>query len=235
MEHQHRMILISGIISAILGLLAGFLGGRLAAPPVAAVLQAQRFQLVDQNGRVRGQLGVGPQGVARLALFGQDGAAPLVNLTADPQRGANLTLDDNKGQTAVVLTTEPQGPRWVALYYQGKPRLGLEVQNQGEPAVNLYDQDNRLISLGLTNQGDPHLTFYGEADQAALDLISRKDGDRNLTISGTNGMPRVVLGLKKDQKAALGLFDRQGKTRVALMDEPSLFFLKRGRLLRVLP
>jgi hypothetical protein len=235
MEHQHRMILISVIISAALGLLAGFLGGRLAAPTAAAILQAERFQLVDQNGRVRGQLGVGPQGVARLALFGQDSAMPLVSLAADPQGGANLTLDDHQGQTAMVLTTEPQGPRWVALYYQGKPRLGLEVHNQGEPTVNLYDQDHRLISLGLTSQGDPHLTFYGQADQAALDLVSRKDGDRNLTISGTNGMPRLVLGLKKDQKAALGLFDRQGKTRVALMDEPSLLFLKKGRLLRVLP
>jgi hypothetical protein len=235
MEPQHRLILISGIISAALGLLAGFLGGRLAAPPAAAVLQAQRFQLVDQNGRLRGQLGVGPQGVARLALFGQNGAMPLVSLAADSRGGANLTLDDNQGQTAVVLTTEPQGPRWVALYYQGRPRLGLEVHQQGQPAVNLYDQDHRLISLGLTPQGDPHLTFYGQSNKAALNLISRKDGDRNLTISGENGMPRLVLGLKKDQKAGLGLFDRQGKTRVALMDEPSLFFLKKGRLLRVLP
>jgi hypothetical protein len=234
MEPQHRMILISGIISACLGLLAGFLGSRLAAPPAAAVLRAQHFQLVDQNGRVRGQLGVGPQGLARLALFAQNGAMPLVSLTADPQGGANLTLDDSQGQTAIVLTTEPQGPRWVALYYQGKPRLGLEVRNQGEPAVNLYNQDHRRISLGLTNQGNPHLALYGQAGKAALDLISRQDGDRNLTISGEDGMPRLVLGLNKDQKAALGLFDRQGKTRVALMDEPSLFFLKKGRLLRVL-
>lgn len=85
MEPQHRMILISVIISAVLGLLAGFLGSRLAAPPAAAVLQAQRFQLVDQNGRVRGQLEVGPQGLARLALFGQNGAMPLVSLTANPR------------------------------------------------------------------------------------------------------------------------------------------------------
>ncbi|HZE21930.1 MAG TPA: hypothetical protein VE082_07755, partial [Desulfobaccales bacterium] len=137
MEQQYRMILISAIISATLGLLAGFLGARLAAPTAAAVFQAERFQLVDQNGQVRGQLGVGPQGVARLSLFGQNSAMPLVNLAADPKGGANLTLDDNQGQTALVLTTEPQGPRWVALYYQGKPRLGLEVHNQGQPAVNL--------------------------------------------------------------------------------------------------
>ena len=53
MERQHRVILISGIISAVLGLLAGFLGGRLAAPgppEAGAVMRAQHFQLVDQAG-----------------------------------------------------------------------------------------------------------------------------------------------------------------------------------------
>jgi len=43
------------------------------------------------------------------------------------------------------------------------------------------------------------------------------------------------LGLKQDQKAALGLFDRKGKTRIGLMDEPSLILLKNGKVVRTLP
>ena len=129
----------------------------------------------------------------------------------------------------MVLKTEPGGSRHVSLYSADKIRLKLEVQKNGDPAVNLYDKGNRLISLGLTNQGDPHLTFYGEGQKAALEVISRKNGDRSLDLMGKNGTPRVVLGLKNDKKAALGLFDRQGKTRVALMDEPSLILLKGGK------
>jgi hypothetical protein len=89
--------------------------------------------------------------------------------------------------------------------------------------------------LGVTSQGDPYLTFYGEGHKAALDMISKKNGDRSLILLGKNGMPRVVLGLKLDQKAAFGLFDRKGKTRAVLMDDPSLILLKEGKTVRTLP
>jgi len=237
MERQHRVILISGIISAVLGLLTGFLGGRLAGltvPEAGAVMRAQLFQLVDQSGRVRGRLGVDEHGAARLALFGPDGALPRVSLAATPQGGAELELGDDQRQNAVGLKAD-QDARNIALYHEGKLRLGLEVQKNGEAAVNLYDKDQRLITLGLTNQGDPHLTFYGEARKAALEMVSKKNGDRSLTLLGNNGTPRVVLGLKNDRQAALGLFDQKGKTRVGLMDEPSLILLKEGKPVRTLP
>jgi hypothetical protein len=239
MAQQHRVILISGVISLVLGFLAGFLGGRLAAPPGqektgVAVIQAERFQLVDSTGRTRGSFEVDSQGVARLVLSGQDGV-PQVNLAADPPGGAVIQLGHEGGQNAIVLKTEPQGLQTIALFHEGKPRLGLEMQKNGDPAINLYDEGKRLINLGLTGQGDPHLTFYGENQKVALEMISKKSGDRSLNLAGKEGTPRVVLGLKNDQKAALGLFDQKGKTRVALMDEPSLFLLKNGKVVRTLP
>lgn len=243
MERQPRVILISAVISAVLGLLTGFIGGRLAAPPApvaapvaeaGAVMQAQDFQLVDQAGRVRGRLGVDAHGAARLTLFGPDGTLPRVSLAANLQGGAELELGDGQRQNAVGLKADQEAGN-IALYHEGKLRLGLEVQKNGEAAVNLYDKGNRLITLGLTSQGDPHLTFYGEGHKAALEMVSKKNGDRSLNLLGKNGTPRVVLGLKNDQKAALGLFDQKGKTRVGLMDEPSLILLKEGKPVRTLP
>ena len=243
MERQSGVILISAVISAVLGLTTGFLGGRLAAPPppvatpaaeAKAVIEAQNFQLVDQAGRVRGRLGVEDHGAARLTLFGLDGTLPRVSLAATPQGVAELELGDDQHQNAVVLKAE-QSAQNIALYHEGKLRLGLEVQKNGEAAVNLYEKGNRLMSLGLTTQGDPHLIFYGEGHRAALEIVSKKNGDRSLNLLGKNGTPRVVLGLKNDQKAALGLFDPKGKTRVALMDEPSLILLKAGKPVRTLP
>ena len=198
-------------------------------------MQAQTFKLVDQAGHERGVWGIDADGATRLALFGPNAALPLVNLAASSRGGATLQLSDSRSTQAVVLKTEPGGSRNVSLYSGDKIRLKLEVQKNGDPAVNLYDKGSRLISLGLTNQGDPHLTFYGEGQKAALEVISRKNGDRSLDLMGKNGTPRLVLGLKNDNKAALGLFDRQGKTRVALMDEPSLILLKGGKPVRTLP
>ncbi len=241
---QHRGILLSGIISAVIGLAAGFIGGWLApqptpapAPPPAsaALMQAQAFKLVDQAGHERGVWGIDADGATRLALFGPKAALPLVNLAVSPRGGATLQLSDSRSTQAVVLKAEPGGFRGVSLYSGDKIRLNLEVQKNGDPAVNLYDKGSRLISLGLTNQGDPYLTFYGEGQKAALEVISRKNGDRSLDLMGKNGTPRVVLGLKNDKQAALGLFDRQGKTRVALLDEPSLILLKGGKPVKTLP
>jgi hypothetical protein len=239
MGNQGRGILLSVIISAVIGCIAGFIGGRLVphptpAPAPTALLQAQGFKLVDPAGRDRGGVGIDADGATRLALFGPDVARPRVSLAATPQGGAELELGDDQHRSALVLKAD-RDTRTIAVYQEGKLRLGLEVQKNGEPAVNLYDKGNRLISLGLTNQGDPHLTFYGEGQKAALELISKKNGDRSLDLMGKNGTPRVVLGLKNDKQAALGLFDRQGKTRVALMDEPSLILLKEGKPVRTLP
>ena len=176
-----------------------------------------------------GVLGIDADGATRLALFGPDAALPLVNLAASPKGGAILQLNDSRSLQAVILKAEPGGSRNVSLYSADKLRLKLEVQKNGDPAVNLYDKGNRLISLGLTSQGDPHLTFYGEAQKAALEVISRKNGDRSLNLMSNDGTPRVVRRLKNDKKAALGLFDHRGKTRVGLMDEPSLILLKGGK------
>jgi hypothetical protein len=237
MAQQQRIMLISGVISVALGFLAGFLGGRLAVPPgpeQAAVVRAEGLVLVDRTGRERARLGLDAQGMAHLKFYGDDDAA-LVSLAADAQGGVALALGDDKRQHAVVLSVAPQGSQDMAFYRNGQLRLGLEVPKNGEPAVNLYDTGNRVITLGLTNPGDPHLIFYGDKQKAALDLSSTKNGDRSLELRGKDGIPRVVLGLKQDRKAALGLFDQKGKTRVALMDEPSLILLRNGRLIRTLP
>jgi hypothetical protein len=238
MERQNRMWLVSGIISALVGLAAGFVGGYLVPRPPAefpAIIRAEQFQLVDPAGRVRGQLRLDEHGQAGVSLFGQDAGMPLVSMEVSPNGDARLRLGDANRQRAVELTTEPQGSQLIALYHNGKPRLGLQLQQNGDPGIRFYDQAKRLISLGLTSQGDPHLTFYGDHQKPALDIVSRKNGDRSLDMMATNGIPRIVLGLKNDQKAGLGLFDRQGKTRVALMDEPSLFLLKNGKVVRMLP
>ncbi len=237
MAQQHRTMLISGVISVALGFLAGFLGGRLATPPgpeKAVVVRAEGFVLVDRTGRERARLGLDAQGMAHLKFYGEDDTA-LVSLAVDSQGGAALALGDDKRRQAVVLTVAPQGPQDMAFYHDGHLRLGLEVLKNGEPAVSLYDQGSRVIALGLTKPGDPHLVFYGDDQKTALDLSSTKNGDRSLELMGKSGIPRVVLGLKQDRKAALGLFDQKGKTRVALMEEPSLILLKNGRVMRTLP
>ena len=147
MGEQHRVILLAGIISAVIGLAAGFIGGRLVPHPIltsapppasAALLQAQAFKLVDQDGHTRGVLGVDADGAARLALFGPKAALPLVNLAASSRGGATLQLSDSRSTQAVILKTEPGGSRNVSLYSADKTQAqagGAEERRPGRQSV----------------------------------------------------------------------------------------------------
>ena len=136
MDPQHRTILMAGIIAAVVGLVAGFIGGRLVpqptpAPAPTALMRAQAFKVVDQAGRDRGVLGIDADGAARMALFGQEAALPLVDLAAYPRGGATLQLADPQGARAVVLKADPGGSRELSIYAGDKIRLKLEVQKNG--------------------------------------------------------------------------------------------------------
>ena len=165
MDPQHRTILMAGIIAAVVGLVAGFIGGRLVPQPIPApapmaLMRAQAFKVVDQAGRDRGVLGIDADGAARMALFGQEAALPLVDLAAYPRGGATLQLTDPQGARAVVLKTDPGGSRELSIYAGDKIRLKLEVQKNGDPAVELYDRGSRLITWylgGLNFQTTHHL------------------------------------------------------------------------------
>ncbi len=136
-----------------------------------------------------------------------------MSLAATSLGGAELELGNDQRQSAVAPQSRSQDVQNIALYHEGKLRLGLEVQKNGDDpeGVNLYDKGNRLITVGLTGQGDPHLTLYGEGHKAALEMVSKKNGDPILNLLGKNGTPRVVLGLKTTRKPPSGCLTPRGK------------------------
>lgn len=86
-------------LSIVLGLISGLVGGAVSSPflagtPVFAekalqepkVIRAEKFEVVDKNGKVRGELGLRSDGTPILRLYDEDGN-PRVGLSPKNDEG----------------------------------------------------------------------------------------------------------------------------------------------------
>ena len=121
----------------------------LTAPQLAKVVQAQRFELVDQNGRQRAVLGP-----TRLGDIG-------------------LLIADPSGQVRAVLTVNATGePDLELLNEQGDSRASLAVRTGGIRHLSLagHRRAADLASAPAGRGGKEHRTAFG------LPCLSRLHG-----------------------------------------------------------
>jgi hypothetical protein len=106
------------ILTIVLALLTGFLGGVLsdrfsvedtvfAAKPEKKVIEAHEFRLVDEAGRYRGAFVSGPEGAPGLSLLDKNGKARGAFYTgADCNPGLSLHDKDGKVRAAFFITPD---------------------------------------------------------------------------------------------------------------------------------
>jgi hypothetical protein len=134
--------LIVSIIAA--ALVAGLVGGSaaswfligapafaLTAPPLAKVVQAQRFELVDESGRQRAVLGPTRRG------------------------DVGLLIADASGQVRAVLTVNGKGePGLELLDEQGESRASMAVRTGESGTLALRDTDGRVVWQAPMKEGE---------------------------------------------------------------------------------
>lgn len=111
--------------------LAGLVGGALTSLVVVSgpafaqkdkVISAQKFAVVDADGKERGSFAV-TDGTVSLALLGKEGQA----------RGSFAAGVD--GLTALTLT------------HKGQARARIEIEGNGNPSINLWDETGKVVFL----------------------------------------------------------------------------------------
>jgi len=76
----------------------------------ANVVQAKHFQLVDDENKVRAQLGTGPDGSSvALEFYQDDRETSRLSVGIDPNGAAAVALRDDAGGTRARLAVEPSG------------------------------------------------------------------------------------------------------------------------------
>jgi len=188
--------LTAAIAGAVGALVAVAVMGATGDGQTSTTIRAERFEVVDQDGKVVAALDATSEDGPRLMLF--DGAGKTrvwLNVTKD---GPGLTLYDGAGKDRISLDVTKNDSGLTLYDAKGKGRVWLNVRKDG-PGLTLYDAPGKeRVGLGVTKDG-PGLTLYDAAEKKRAAL-----GSSGLETSGTGAPERTSEG-------SLALFDKDGK------------------------
>jgi hypothetical protein len=96
--------------------------------------------LVDQDGQAQGGLGVDPEGIAQLRLFGKNGL-PSAVLSVTAEGAPALSLVEAANQRVLLSF----GLGLVVYDRRGLPRATLGVSPDGSGTLTLIDQQGQVV------------------------------------------------------------------------------------------
>lgn len=143
MRAQWVMVIVAVCLVVTVAAIA-YAAGMSSAPEV---IRAQRFELVDAEGKVRGALGIG-RGQPVLAFADEAGKTRvLLGLSDDGTPG--LGLADAEGEVRAVVRVGEDGRPRVDLRNEGeKTRAVLELNEDGSGALRLFGEDGEVVWEG---------------------------------------------------------------------------------------
>ena len=146
-----RLFLLTGIVVVAGVALIRPLGSQEAKEP--KTVRAERFELLDDKGRVRGVLGM--KGESALLLLADEKAQSRCSLSATKD-GSGLTLSDEHGKGDLHLVTGKEGSAIVLEDANGKSRLEISVLRDA-PEVWLSDADQNARAILRVGKDGPGL------------------------------------------------------------------------------
>jgi hypothetical protein len=120
MDARRLLVVLAGINAAVLAVLL-IRSGRLFAAADAETVRARAIELVDRQGRVRGQLSVEPDGEAVLRLRDAKGEV-RVKLGADGD-GSGLLLLDGATEPRIHMLAKDSGTSVTLMSKGGRRRV----------------------------------------------------------------------------------------------------------------
>ncbi len=135
--------------------------------PVQQTVRARLFELVDEEGKVRAELGVEPDGfpsfnlldkngVGRVGLTLMGGSPSLLLMDEDgalralvrvgPEGASSVTLMGKDQKPHAMVSTEPDGSSYLAFTdADGVRRAGLAALADGASALTFSDQAGNVV------------------------------------------------------------------------------------------
>src|SRR5579862_1777146 len=151
------------------------------------VLQAERFELVNKDGKTAALLSVdeAQRPFLKLAKEGEGGAI----LAIEPDGSPAFRLLDPKGKTKLILTVAKDGSSFLGLSdANANLRVLIDAPESGSVGMKVFDRNHVLRS----------------------DVIVDPDGDPSVNLFDANKAVRATLSSKK-QSQLLWLLDKDGK------------------------
>ncbi|MBI3609963.1 MAG: hypothetical protein HY204_04565 [Nitrospirae bacterium] len=140
-------MIVSGWVGGVVGswfFTSGFVFAEKTAPP-AKVVAAEKFLLVNKEGRTRATLATLADGRPRLDLHDSDGK-PRAGLYLLPDGSPRLALFNGQGMHRALLALLPDGEPGLILFDKdGKPQASFVLTPDGNSKLVLGDKDGQIL------------------------------------------------------------------------------------------
>lgn len=173
--------------------LVAALGGMNATEPIPRKITAREFDVLDDSGKVRAEMGIQANGIsyiqvndvqararaglttdasgaaANIEVLGPKGH-PLAVVGASRFGGGDFTVDDSQGRTRAIITaTDSLGSSDLWLYdASGNRRATMTVDASGAPSIHLSDAQGFSALLGSTATEDPKTGATQQTSAASI-------------------------------------------------------------------
>ena len=146
-----RMLLAAFGVLIVAGLLA-------AKTPqtVPDVIQAKKFELVNDEGRVRARLFLtgGQEGLSAMLQMHEKGGMPVVQVSTNSQ-GGQLEFFNGKGKNSVSLNTRSSGGSLQVRNEAGQRAARLKAGSHGGGELEIRNKDSQgVVGIGADHSGD---------------------------------------------------------------------------------
>jgi hypothetical protein len=195
--------LVTPIIAAVFGTLGGYLAAGSQQPQIQGSIQAQSFELVDNEGVVRARFAMTRSGPA-LTMTDYQGR-PRFGIAVAPA-GTALSVFGPSGDVAAQLAVAEQGPGLTLSYADGAPGVSLSARTDSTAAVVVSDPRNRsLASIGVRSDGTGFVSLDEPAAPHKFLLMT----------SGAGTNPTLSMRAMAGHDAHFG-FDAEGNSRLTM-------------------
>jgi hypothetical protein len=228
------ILFASGLLG---GAISGFFMQAMAlGSPVSEKLVAKRFELVDENGNVRGGLSFAEDGPV---VFFNDKEGVVRAYLGVNNTGPVLAFRGSKSEPQLVANANSKGEATLGFFAGHKShRLILSYLPTRGPVLSLFDENNTpKVFIGV-GSGKPTITLLENGKRPAIAMLAGKDRGSLLGIWDSQGKPQALMGLINDvpmlylyQKYQTGMLFRttsEGKPGLALLDNGAIVWSAAG-------
>jgi hypothetical protein len=206
-QSLHRSRMACGILAVAL---LGTIG--LAATvhrPVDRVIQAHRFEVLDENNRLVAAFGVGDFG-GQLDLWNGDGRNVLRAAATEP--GGDVTIWNAHGVAVYGVYATDSGSEAAHWNAAGKASAVVASDDAGGQFHLLADVGQPTVKLASTERGGDITTHFAGGDISSS-LASGEAGG-SIAIHSSAGRPIVVADVEEGEHGRLRIADRTGAFRL---------------------
>ncbi|MCC6740324.1 MAG: hypothetical protein IT452_14865 [Planctomycetia bacterium] len=198
-------------------------------------VRAERFEAADGSGRVRGWLGVTPEGAAQVVAADAEGRARVV-VTVDAKGASTVVVNGADGKPVATLSGVDGGAT-LALGPGERPQVtlsggaenALAISASGQPGTTVSETGVVAGSVEVRSaDGKPRVRVAADAEVGGLlELLNaagaaraRLDGRGALTLADADGKPRCALDASAESGGRVRVLAGDGKD-VAVLHSPA--------------